>query len=64
MQTNELIVVSIRTKLITLDILYKDKSLEKMLVEEVVGKFKGENIYISMRNLPSDCFTCGFVIPQ
>jgi len=29
MQTNELIVVSIRTKLITLDILYKDKSLEK-----------------------------------
>jgi len=31
-----------------------------MLVEEVVGKFKGECIYISIRNLPLDCFTCGF----
>lgn len=40
MQTNASIVVSIRTKLITLDILHS--LLKKVLVKEVVGKFKGE----------------------
>lgn len=34
-QTNELIVVFIRTKLITLDILHKEKSLKKCLLKKL-----------------------------
>lgn len=57
MQTNELVVVSIRTtKLITFDILYKDKSLKNFL-----KKFKGEYFYMFIKKyLHLDCFTCGF----
>ena len=57
-QSYELTVVSIRTSLITLDTLHKEKLLKKCLLNKLWASLR-ENTYV-IRNMHLDCFTYSF----
>lgn len=58
MQSYKLIVVSIRTRLTTLDMLHKEKLLKKCLLNKLWASLR-ENTYVT-RNMHLDCFTRSF----